>query len=156
MDNVPIVGITAGIGDAKAMLATRQIRHVAGLCSVREDFPLSLFFFIGSFEAPCVSITEKAPRLALCQVGNRMTPIANRSKRKLPVKIWKCFTRIIVSHVISLIKELRTGTCGQRSGLLNFVLWLPGRIQNQFFILRLSFAFNALKSRPCLRCQARL
>jgi hypothetical protein len=109
MDNAPIAGITAGIGDEKAMLATRQIKHVAGLCSVREDFPLSLFFFIGSFEAPCVSITEKAPRLALCQVGNRMTPIANRSKRKLPVKIWKRFTKITISHESSLINELREG-----------------------------------------------
>lgn len=106
MDNAPIAGITAGVGDEKAMLATRQIRHVAGLCSVREDLPLSLFFFIGSFEAPCVSMVEKAPRLALCQVGNRMTPITNRSKRKLPAKIWERFTQVTISSDSSFFKAL--------------------------------------------------
>lgn len=92
-----MAGITAGVGDAKAMLATRQIMHVAVLCSVREAFPLSLFFLIGAFEAPCVSMAEKAPRLALCQTGNRTIPMANRSKRKLPVKIGVCFTSIRIS-----------------------------------------------------------
>jgi len=80
MRNVPITGITNSVGEAKGVLARRQIEHVTGLCSDRTGF-FSVSFFIGlAWEPYCHG--ENAPMLALCKVGNAMTPITKKSKSK--------------------------------------------------------------------------
>jgi len=88
MRNVPITGISNGAGDAKGVLARRHIKHVAGLCSDRTGF-FSVSFFIGLVWEACRH-GEKVVMLALCKVGNTMTPITKKSKSKKLCNLFFC------------------------------------------------------------------